>query len=96
MSAQCERAFSVAGKMVTPLRNRLDAETIELCQVLRSWYRAGILDGQDGDGEVWAVPLSSGSDGEGEQLNDNSDSEVDSEASEIGGMEDLTAISDSE
>lgn len=29
--------------MVTTLRNRLDAKIIELCQVLRSWHRAGLL-----------------------------------------------------
>ena len=82
--------------MVTPLRNRLDAETIELCQVLRSWYRAGILDGQDSDGEMWAVLPGGGSDGEGELLKDSSDSEVDSEASEIKEMEYLVAMSESE
>lgn len=26
-----------------PLRSLLDAETISICQVLRSWYRAGIV-----------------------------------------------------
>lgn len=43
MSAECERLFSAAGRMVTALRNRLDAKIIELCQVLRSWHRAGLL-----------------------------------------------------
>lgn len=43
MSAECERLFSVAGQMVTRLRNRLDASTIGLCQTLRSWLRAGLI-----------------------------------------------------
>ncbi|RKK10725.1 hypothetical protein BFJ65_g14720 [Fusarium oxysporum f. sp. cepae] len=41
MSAECERLFSAAGKMVSGLRTNLDAEIIAICQVLRSWYRAG-------------------------------------------------------
>lgn len=43
MSAECERLFSVAGQMVSRLRNRLDASTIGLCQTLRSWLRAGLI-----------------------------------------------------
>jgi hypothetical protein len=43
MSAECERLFSVAGQMVTRLRNRLDASTIGLCQTLRSWLREGLI-----------------------------------------------------
>lgn len=43
MSAECERLFSAAGRMVTPLRSRLDAQVIGTCQVLRSWLRAGII-----------------------------------------------------
>jgi hypothetical protein len=43
MSAECERAFSAAGKMVTHIRARLDAGIIGICQVLRSWYKAGVL-----------------------------------------------------
>ncbi|KAK1974987.1 hypothetical protein LZ30DRAFT_606764, partial [Colletotrichum cereale] len=35
------------GLMVTPLRNRLDASTIGLIQTLRSWLRAGIIEGMD-------------------------------------------------
>jgi hypothetical protein len=34
MSAECERLFSGAGRMVTPCRNRLDACTISISQVL--------------------------------------------------------------
>ncbi|KJZ71327.1 hypothetical protein HIM_09263 [Hirsutella minnesotensis 3608] len=43
MSAECERLFSAAGQMVTPLRSRLEAQVIGECQVLRSWLRAGII-----------------------------------------------------
>ena len=43
MSAECERLFSAAKRMVTALRRNLDADVISLCQVLRSWYRAGII-----------------------------------------------------
>ena len=47
MSAECERLFSGAGRMVTPCRNRLDARTISMAQVLRSWLRAGLIDELD-------------------------------------------------
>jgi hypothetical protein len=43
MSAECERLFSAAGRMTMPLRSLLDAEIISICQVLRSWYSAGIV-----------------------------------------------------
>ena len=44
MSAECERLFSAVGLMVTANRNRLDASTIGLVQMLRSWLKAGIID----------------------------------------------------
>ncbi|EXU95447.1 reverse transcriptase domain protein [Metarhizium robertsii] len=47
MSAECERLFSAAGRMITPLRNQLEASTIAICQVLRSWLQAGIVDEVD-------------------------------------------------
>jgi hypothetical protein len=47
MSAECERLFSAAGRMVTPLRRRLDVQVIGTCQVLRLWLRAGIIRGLD-------------------------------------------------
>jgi hypothetical protein len=43
MSAECERPFPAAGRMVTPLRSRLEAQVIGTCQILRSWLRAGII-----------------------------------------------------
>ncbi|TDJ70675.1 hAT transposon family protein, partial [Pseudomonas putida] len=53
MSAECERLFSAAGRMVTSLRSRLDADMIGMCQVLRSWLRAGVID----DLDVLLVPV---------------------------------------
>ncbi|KAJ3578354.1 hypothetical protein NPX13_g2213 [Xylaria arbuscula] len=47
MSAECERLFSAAGQMTSPLRNALDAMIIGICQVLRSWLRAGVIKGLD-------------------------------------------------
>lgn len=47
MSAECERLFSAAGRMVTPLRSQLEASTIAICQVLRSWLQAGIVEEVD-------------------------------------------------
>ncbi|KAF4332544.1 restless-like transposase, partial [Fusarium beomiforme] len=47
MSAECERLFSAAERMVTPLRNQLEASTIAICQVLRSWLQAGIVEEVD-------------------------------------------------
>lgn len=43
MSAECERLFSAAGKMVSGLRTDLDAEIIAIYQVLRSWCSAGLI-----------------------------------------------------
>ncbi|OAQ58462.1 hypothetical protein VFPBJ_11682 [Purpureocillium lilacinum] len=47
MSAECERLFAAAGRMVTPLRSRLDADIIGMCQILRSWIRAGVIEDLD-------------------------------------------------
>jgi hypothetical protein len=43
MSAECERLFSASGRMVSPHRTVLDAEIVSMYQVLRSWYRAGLI-----------------------------------------------------
>jgi hypothetical protein len=43
ISAECERLFSAAGQIVVPQRSNLQARTIGMCQVLRSWFRAGII-----------------------------------------------------
>ncbi|KAJ0134726.1 Fumarylacetoacetase [Fusarium oxysporum f. sp. albedinis] len=47
MSAECERLLSAAGRMVTPLRNQLEASTIAIYPVLRSWLQAGIVEEVD-------------------------------------------------
>lgn len=47
MSAECERLFSVAGQMVSPLRTRLEASTIGVTQTLRSWVRNGLINAVD-------------------------------------------------
>lgn len=48
MAAECERTFSSAGCMVSPKRARLDASTIAVTQTVRSWLRAGLLEGYNG------------------------------------------------
>ncbi|KAG7410120.1 putative AC9 transposase [Fusarium oxysporum f. sp. raphani] len=47
MSAECERLFSAAGRLVTPLRSRLEVDIIGMCLVLRSWLQAKIIDDLD-------------------------------------------------
>ncbi|KAI1839405.1 hypothetical protein JX266_014384, partial [Neoarthrinium moseri] len=47
MSADCERLFSSAGQMKTPQRTALDAVILSICQCLRSWFRAGVIDDLD-------------------------------------------------
>jgi hypothetical protein len=44
MSAEFERVFSAARKMVVASGNHLEAEVIGICQVLRSWYLAGVIE----------------------------------------------------
>jgi hypothetical protein len=85
ISAECERAFSAAGKMVTPIRARLDAGVIGICQVLRSWYKAGVL--PEADLETAPVDMDDyslgDSDGDNEELHyrgyESATSEIDSE-----------------
>jgi hypothetical protein len=43
MSTKCEKVFSAAGKMLMAERNKLEVEAIAMCQVLRSWYLAGVI-----------------------------------------------------
>ncbi|KAH7461153.1 hypothetical protein FOMA001_g19163 [Fusarium oxysporum f. sp. matthiolae] len=47
MSAECDRLFSAAGRLVTPLRSRLEVDIIGMCLVLRSWMQAKIIDDLD-------------------------------------------------
>jgi len=44
MSAEPERVFSLTGAMCSPRRSRLNAESIQVCQCLRSWHSTGIID----------------------------------------------------
>lgn len=39
MSSECERVFSSAGRLVTPLRNRLKEDVIEASECLNAWYK---------------------------------------------------------
>ncbi|KAJ0128648.1 Uncharacterized protein HZ326_28255 [Fusarium oxysporum f. sp. albedinis] len=48
MAAECERAYSSAGSMVSPQRTRLDASTIAVAQTVRSWLKVGFLEGYNG------------------------------------------------
>lgn len=48
MAAECERTFSSAGCMVSSKRTRLDASTISVAQTVRSWLRAGFMEGYNG------------------------------------------------
>jgi hypothetical protein len=41
-SVASEQAFSVAGQTISPLRNRLDAETARVTLCLKSWIREAI------------------------------------------------------
>ena len=42
MSTEFERLFSPGGLVATPLRSQLEASTIGLAQMLRSWLKAGV------------------------------------------------------
>lgn len=94
MSAECERAFSAAGRMVTPLRNSLEAQTIGICQVLRSWYQAGIFQGEDSNILLLAPQDGVSDDKAGLHLLE-SDDEVYSEDSSVKDGEVLAPGSDS-
>ena len=38
MSAECERVFSSASRLITKYRNKINVDTIEANECLRSWY----------------------------------------------------------
>jgi hypothetical protein len=46
MSAECERVFSSAKKLITPERNALADDTIEACECLKAWWDQGLIRGQ--------------------------------------------------
>jgi hypothetical protein len=60
-SAESERTFSSAGRMMAPLRNRMRRETVAMAQCIRSWSRAGIYGSSmpllQVDDEKWADAL---------------------------------------
>jgi hypothetical protein len=47
MLAECERLFSAAGRLVTPLRSRLEVDIIGMYLVLCLWLQAKIIDDLD-------------------------------------------------
>jgi hypothetical protein len=51
MSAECERVFSQAKRMVTDERFNLRADIIEAEQCLKSWLISGLVDGS----EAWKI-----------------------------------------
>src|SRR5271170_8057732 len=64
---ECERLFSAAGRMIAPLRSRLDANTIGMAQTLRSWLRAGLID--ELDPILLSVKDNRGDEGNGDNTN---------------------------
>jgi hypothetical protein len=53
MSAECERVFSSAKKLITPERNRLTEEIIEASKCLKNWWDCGLTQQlQDADSEL--------------------------------------------
>ena len=43
MSAEPERVFSGAKRIVSDSRGRLQSETIEILECLKSWFRLGVF-----------------------------------------------------
>ena len=43
MSAECERVFSSAKKLITAERNRLHEQTIEASECLKNWWDRGLI-----------------------------------------------------
>ena len=42
-SVPCEQLFSIAGKQITPTRNRLNSDTTRACLCLKSWLEQEII-----------------------------------------------------
>ncbi|KAK7928516.1 hypothetical protein PG985_005514 [Apiospora marii] len=55
MSAECERLFSAAGRLLNSPRSSLDIVIVSMCMALRSWLRAGILHDEEVDQAVISV-----------------------------------------
>ena len=43
MSAECERIFSSAKKLISPERNRLHEQIIEASEYLKNWWDRGLI-----------------------------------------------------
>jgi hypothetical protein len=43
MSAECERMFSSAKKLISPERNRLHERMIEASECLKNWWDRGLI-----------------------------------------------------
>jgi hypothetical protein len=46
MSAECEHAFSAAGRMITEERDNLKNDIVEADQCVKSWIKSNVTDGQ--------------------------------------------------
>jgi hypothetical protein len=44
MSAECERVFSSAKKVVTAERNRLSEDIVQACECLKAWWDNGFME----------------------------------------------------
>jgi len=52
MSAECERVFSSAKKLITPERNRLAEDIIEASECLKNWWDRQLIGQLDDDTEM--------------------------------------------
>ena len=48
ISAECERVFSSAKKLITPERNHLGEDIIEACECLKAWWKNSLIEQQFG------------------------------------------------
>ena len=68
MSAECERVFSSAKKLITPERNRMHEQIIEVSEYLKNWWDHGLIKQQP------STPENNGSDDY--QVEDESDDDL--------------------
>jgi hypothetical protein len=47
MSSECERLFSSAKKLITPEKDHLNAQIIEVSECLKNWWDNGLIVQQD-------------------------------------------------
>src|SRR3954451_4045215 len=48
MSTECELPFSSAKKLITPERNQLAEDIIDVCEYLKAWWRKSLIEQQFG------------------------------------------------